>query len=95
MLLYKNCQQFLLKLNDMTGQKFRLPTEAEWEFAARGGNKSEGHPYSGSDNVDEVAWYWKNSGNTVLEGDDDFADWNQMMPNQCRTHAVKSIARTM
>lgn len=89
---WKDCQQFLLKLNDMTGQKFRLPTEAEWEFAARGGNKSEGHPYSGSDNVDEVAWYWKNSGNTVLEGDDDFADWNQMMPNQCRTHAVKSKA---
>ena len=87
---WSDCQQFLLKLNDITGQRFRLPTEAEWEFAARGGNKSEGHPYSGSDHVDEVAWYWKNSGNTVLEGEDDFADWNQMMPNQCRTHAVKT-----
>ena len=89
---WEDCQKFLLKLNDITGQRFRLPTEAEWEFAARGGNRSEGHPYSGSDHLDEVAWYWKNSGNTVLEGDDDSVDWNQMMPNQCRTHAVKDKA---
>ena len=56
------CQEFIAKLNMMTGKKFRLPTEAEWEFAARGGNMSMGYTYSGSDNVDDVAWHRYNSG---------------------------------
>ena len=58
---WADCQEFINRLNALTGKNFRLPTEAEWEYAARGGNKSAGTVYAGSDDLEEVAWYYGNS----------------------------------
>jgi formylglycine-generating enzyme required for sulfatase activity len=72
---WTECQKFINKLNSMTNKHFRLPTEAEWEYASRGGNRSIGYKYSGSDNLDCVAWYDSNSGRTTH-------DVGQKSPNE-------------
>ncbi|MDX1908390.1 MAG: formylglycine-generating enzyme family protein [Bacteroidia bacterium] len=58
---WDDCQDFIQQLNARTGIAYRLPTEAEWEYAARGGSYSEGYRYAGSDNLNEVGWYQENS----------------------------------
>lgn len=73
-----------IKINRNTNG-YRLPTEAQLEFTARGGNKSKGYKYSGSNSGGDVAWYWKNSGDKALNGD---WDWNTIESNNCKTHNV-------
>ena len=64
---------------------YRLPTEAEWEYAAGGGQLSKSYVYSGNDDVNKVAWYWRNSGNTNLTG---FWYWPVIEENHCKTKPV-------
>lgn len=62
---WNDVSAFISKLNELTGDNYRLPTEAEWEYAAKGANKSKGYVYSGSNNAAEVAWYVDNSGDEI------------------------------
>ena len=83
---WNDVQEFLKKLNaTYPGMNYRLPTEAEWEFAARGGNMSKGYTYAGSNEINEVGWYWQNSGDKPLTGD---WNWRKMEKNNGRKHPV-------
>ncbi len=80
---WKDCQLFIDSLNKLTGRTFSLPTEAQWEFAARGGNRSQGYKFAGSDSISDVAWHAANAWDKG-KGDPDFGSHNvgALAPNE-------------
>lgn len=93
---WNDCQEFIIKLNQITGMQFCLPTEAQWEFAARGGNKSHGYVYSGGNNPDDVMWYRRNSGKKYLsyyqKSMGDRSGYKEPKNNDNKAHAVGTKA---
>jgi len=91
--LWDEVMEFCRKLNETgkapAGWKFTLPTEAQWEFAAKGGTESKGYKYSGSDELENVAWYNDNSGDVSLKGRQRERDYSVLrQKNNNRTHPV-------
>ena len=88
-------QLFISKLNEKTGQHYRLPTEAEWEYAAQGGQKGkeDKFQFSGSNELDEVGWNWRNSGDSVLLGrwDLELMKKNHSHPHICGEKKPNSL----
>lgn len=95
---WNDAMEFCNKLNEMgkapSGWQFTLPTEAQWEYASRGGKKSRGFKYSGSGNLDDVAWYYENSGDRRLDENELLKDFSaekvvkNLQDNNCKTHPV-------
>lgn len=82
---WNDCEKYIQRLNEKTNKNYRFLTDAEWEYAAKGGIHSKGYNFSGSNNIDEVAWYWRNSGDIKLTTK---RSKNKVMKNNCRTHPV-------